>query len=210
MQMPSSEYEQNVFLNCPFDSDYATLFDAIIFAVHDCGFKARCALEMDDSAQVRIEKIFDIIQECKFGIHDISRTELDPVSALPRFNMPLELGVFLGARRFGQNRQREKICLILDKEPYRYQQYCSDISGQDIRSHGGDVRRTITVVRDWLRSATTERDVIIPGGSKIFDRYALFLSELPQLCTSLNLDREELIHNDYTTLVVGWLQANPW
>ena len=208
--MPSSEYKQNVFLNCPFDPGYAALFDAIIFAVHDCGFKARCALEVDDSAQVRIEKIFDIIQECKFGIHDISRTEIDPTSALPRFNMPLELGVFLGARRFGQGRQREKICLILDKEPYRYQQYCSDIAGQDIRSHSGDIRRTITVVRDWLRSATTERDVIIPGGSRIFDRYALFFTDLPQLCTSLNLDQEELIYNDYTTLVVGWLQANPW
>ena len=208
--MPSSEYEQNVFLNCPFDPGYAALFDAIIFAVHDCGFKARCALEVDDSAQVRIEKIFDIIQECKFGIHDISRTKIDPTSALPRFNMPLELGVFLGARRFGQGRQREKICLILDKEPYRYQQYCSDIAGQDIRSHSGDIRRTITVVRDWLRSATTERDVIIPGGSRIFDRYALFFTDLPQLCTSLNLDQEELIYNDYTTLVVGWLQANPW
>ncbi len=188
--MPSSEYEQNVFLNCPFDPGYAALFDAIIFAVHDCGFKARCALEVDDSAQVRIEKNFDIIQECKFGIHDISRTEIDPTSALPRFNMPLELGVFLGARRFGQGRQREKICLILDKEPYRYQQYCSDIAGQDIRSHSGDIRRTITVVRDWLRSATTERDVIIPGGSRIFDRYALFFTDLPQLCTSLNLDQD--------------------
>ncbi|MDE2722156.1 MAG: hypothetical protein OXI59_02140 [Gemmatimonadota bacterium] len=208
--MSSSDYEQNVFVNCPFDSDYAALFDAIIFAVHDCGFKARCTLEVDDSAQVRIDKIFDIIEECKFGIHDISRTEIDPTSGLPRFNMPLELGIFLGARRFGQSKQREKICLILDKERYRYQQYCSDISGQDIRSHGGDIRGAIIAVRDWLRNATTEKDVIIPAGSRIFDRYKLFLSELPQLCTSLNLDQEELIYNDYTTLVVGWLRANPW
>ena len=208
--MPSFDYEQNVFVNSPFDSDYAELFDAIIFAVHDCGFKARCTLEVDDSAQVRIDKIFDIIQECMFGIHDISRTEIDPTSGFPRFNMPLELGIFLGARRFGQGKQREKICLILDKERYRYQQYCSDISGQDIRSHGGDILGAIIAVRDWLRNATTERDVIIPAGSRICDRYKLFLSELPQLCTSLNLNQEELIYNDYTTLVVGWLRANPW
>ncbi len=208
--MPSFDYEQNVFVNSPFDSDYAALFDAIIFAVHDCGFKARCTLEVDDSAQVRIDKIFDIIKDCKFGIHDISRTEIDPASGLPRFNMPLELGIFLGARRFGQGKQREKICLILDKERYRYQQFCSDISGQDIRSHGGDILGAIIAVRDWLRNATTERDVIIPAGSRICDRYKLFLSELPQLCTSLNLNQEELIYNDYTTLVVGWLRANPW
>jgi hypothetical protein len=208
--MPSSDYEQNVFVNCPFDPDYAELFDAIVFTVHDCGFKARCTLEVDDSAQVRIDKIFDIIQECMFGIHDISRTEIDLTSGLPRFNMPLELGIFLGARRFGQGKQREKICLILDKERYRYQQYCSDISGQDIRSHGGDIRKAIIAVRDWLRNATTERDVIIPSGSRIFNRYEIFLSELPQLCTSLNLDQEELIYNDYITLAVGWLTANPW
>ena len=124
--------------------------------------------------------------------------------------MPLELGVFLGARRFGRGRQREKACLVLDRQPYRYQQYCSDISGQDTRSHGGDVREAIRVVRDWLRNTISESGTIIPSGSRIFDRYELFLSELPQLCSSLNLDENELIYNDYTTLTVGWLQANPW
>lgn len=88
--MLTSRYEQSVFVNCPFDADYAQLFDAIIFAVHDCGFVARCALEVDDSAQVRMDKVFDIIQECKYGTNDISRTELDEVSGLPRFNMPLD------------------------------------------------------------------------------------------------------------------------
>jgi len=58
--------------------------------LHDCGCVARCALEAYDSGDVRIEKILDIIDQCKLGIHDISRTELNEHS-LPRFNMPLEL-----------------------------------------------------------------------------------------------------------------------
>lgn len=66
------------------------------------------------------------------------------------------------------------------------------------------------VVRDWLRSATAGSNVIIPSGSRIFERYELFLTELPQLCERLNLDENELIYNDYATLVVGWLEANPW
>lgn len=33
-----------------------------------------------------IEKIFKMISQCKFGIHDISLTELDPSNHLPRFN----------------------------------------------------------------------------------------------------------------------------
>lgn len=208
--MPAPTYAQSVFVNCPFDSDYAALFDAIIFTVHDCGFVARCALEIDDGAQVRIDKIFELIQKCKYGIHDISRTEPDPISGLPRFNMPLELGIFLSARRFGSGRQRQKVCLVLDKERYRYQQFCSDIAGQDIWAHDGDIQKAVKVVRDWLRNATANSNIVIPGGGRIFERYELFLSELPQLCQNLNLDQDDLIFNDFSTLVVGWLEANPW
>jgi len=37
--MPHPEYEQSVFINCPFDPEYAPLFEAIVFAVHDAGFR---------------------------------------------------------------------------------------------------------------------------------------------------------------------------
>lgn len=83
----------NVFINCPFDEEYKPIFYSIVFAVFDCGFNPRCALEVIDAAQVRIDKINNIIEECTFGFHDISRTELDNEFNLPRFNMPLELVV---------------------------------------------------------------------------------------------------------------------
>lgn len=207
--MPSGSYDRNVFVNCPFDPDYAPVFDAIIFAIHDCGFVARCALEEDDSAQVRVDKIYGIISECRLGIHDVSRTELDAVLGLPRFNMPLELGLFLGARRFGQGRQQRKRCLVLDRERFRYQAYLSDLSGQDIRPHGDDPAKAIRAVRDWLSHSAPE-NVMLPGGTRMAGRYGLFLRELPALLEEVELEREELIYNDYTTLVVGWLKANPW
>ena len=115
--MHSTHYHDNVFINCPFDSAYKPLFDAIVFAVHDCGFVARCALEEGDASQVRIDKIYNIIEDCRYGIHDISRTELDEVSGLPRFNMPLELGIFLGAKRFGvedQDNPEEVVRVVRD------------------------------------------------------------------------------------------------
>ena len=99
-----ASYEDSVFINCPFDSQYRAIFYALVFAVHDCGYVARCALEVDDSGLVRIQKIEQIIADCRFGIHDISRVEPDPQTQLPRFNMPLELGLFLGARRYGNKR----------------------------------------------------------------------------------------------------------
>lgn len=206
--MTVSPYEYCVFVNCPFDDDYADLFDAVIFTVHDCGFVARSALEVDNSAQVRINKIFDIIKECKYGIHDISRTELNVDSGLPRFNMPLELGIFLGAKRFGTGKQRQKSALVMDRERFRYQVFCSDIAGQDIKAHQNKTEKAIKVVRDWLRSS--DETVKIPSGSKIARHYSEFREDLPDLCSAANLDLNELIYNDYTTLVVQWLKAHPW
>ena len=207
--MPGGTYAQNVFVNCPFDPSYAPLFDALIFAIHDCGFVARCALEEDDSAQVRVEKIYAIIAECQLGIHDVSRTELDTASGLPRFNMPLELGIFLGARRFGKGRQQYKRCLVLDQERFRYQTYLSDLSGQDIKAHAGDPAKAIGKTRDWLSQFASENRML-PGGKRMTQRYGLFLNELPALLDEVGVEREELIYNDFTTILVGWLRANPW
>jgi hypothetical protein len=66
--------------------------------------------------------------------------------------MPLELGIFLGAKRYGDARQRRKSCLVLERDPYRYQVFCSDIGGQDIWPHGNKVEDVIAGVRDWLRT----------------------------------------------------------
>lgn len=203
--MLTPRYEDSVFINCPFDTEYGALLDALVFAVHDCGFVARCAQEIRDTSQVRIDKIVEIIEQCKFGIHDISRTEPDPKTRLPRFNMPLELGIFLGAKRFGDRRQRRKVCLVLDKERYRYQKFCSDIAGQDPAAHNNDPAAATIVVRDWLRTHTRFG---IPSGSKIVERYAQFRKALPIMCKKANLDHRKLIFNDYAALVVEWLKEN--
>ena len=175
------------------------LFDAMVFAVHDCGFIPRCALEEDDASEVRIDKIYNIIADCRYGIHDISRTELDKDSNLPRFNMPLELGIFLGAKRFGVEEQKRKKCLVLDREQYRYQQFISDISGQDIQAHNNSSREVITRVRNWLRTAS--RRETIPGGSIIWRRYRDFRRDLPETARACQLTVEDLIFNDYTAHV---------
>jgi hypothetical protein len=126
--MPASP-SASVFINCPFDKQYQPLFEAIVFCVSACGFLPRCTLELTDASEVRIENIYRLIAQCTNGIHDISRTEVDDQPyQLPRFNMPLELGIFLGAKRFGGS--SKKRCLIMDRQPYRYQRFISDIGGR--------------------------------------------------------------------------------
>lgn len=201
-------YEDSVFVNVPFDKKYLRLSDALIFAVHDCGFIARSALEVEDSGQARVEKILNIIEQSKFGIHDISRAGVDRNTKLARFNMPLELGFFLGAKRFGSSRDREKRCLVLDRDRYRYRNFCSDIAGQDIRAHHDDPKEAIRAVRDWLSGHRS--GVLMLGGKAISERYERFRAQLPAQARDVKLDHRELTFGDYTHLVVGWLSKSPW
>lgn len=197
----TSDADRQVFINCPFDEDYADLFWALVFVIYKCNFRPRCSLEVDDASENRFEKIVRIIGDCRYGIHDISRTELGG-NGLPRFNMPLELGLFLGAKRFGGRSQRNKSCLVFDRERFRYQQFISDIAGQDIKTHNGSIRSLISEVRDWLSS----RNPGLESGSIIWEEYNDFQRDLPNLCTSLRLVQAELTFSDYTRLVFAWLE----
>ena len=202
--MDTGRYSENVFINCPFDKEYLILRNALLFAIFDCGFIPRCALEEDDSGNVRFNKIQKIIAECRFGVHDISRTELDGQTQTPRFNMPLELGVFLGAKHFGNKQQKGKVCLVLDREQYRYQAFISDIAGHDIRSHDDDPEEVIKHIRNWLNTASGRKT--IPGGRAIIARWRQFEADLPAMCEQSSIEVDELTYNDRTNFISEWLR----
>lgn len=195
-----------VFVNCPFDKAYKPMFDAIVFAITDLGFVARSAREEDDGADFRLEKIQRIIGQCKFGVHDISAVKLSGKHKLPRFNMPLELGLFLGCKRYGGKGHRSKVAMIFDTDPYRYQVFISDIAGQDIHSHGADIQTAIRELRTWL--ATASKRKALPGGKDIHKRYKRFQADLPALCAELKLQPDEVTFKDLRQIAVDWLKQN--
>ena len=195
-----------VFINCPFDGTYLPLFHAIIFTVVRCGFQPRCALEVNNAAEVRIEKIANIIKDCPIGIHDISRTESDSINQLPRFNMPLELGLYLGARYYGGRGHKAKACLILDREPYRYQKFISDIAGQDISTHGDSERQAIQAVRDFLNGLSGPRP--LPAGENIWTEYEGFLKVLPAICSHLKVTQTALQYQDFLYIVTDYISED--
>lgn len=200
-----AEYDNSVFVNCPFDADYMPLFRALIFTIGYCGFAPRCALEVDDSGETRAEKLLRIIRGSRFGVHDISRTESNAVG-LPRFNMPYEFGIFTGFKYGGGPRQRTKVTLVLDRERYRYQQFLSDIAGQDIKSHDGAPEKLIAVVRGWLQSHTPRKLV---GGAHVVRQFRRFQADLPALLVSLHKTEADLEnYRDFLDLVRGWTTAN--
>lgn len=197
----------DVFINCPFDDGYAPTFRALVFTIYACGFRPRSARELDDGAQTRIEKLFGLIEDCRYGVHDLSRTELDAANQLPRFNMPLELGIFMGAKRFGSPGQKAKRVLILDTEQYRYQRFISDLAGMDIHEHGGDPTRALRETRDWLANVSRR---VLPSADRVARLHEMFLADLPALATALEFNPIRIPYVDYERIVVEWLlQAAP-
>ncbi len=195
-------YDRNVFINCPFDDQYESIFNAILFVVHKCGFVLRCSKEYEDSSSIRIQNIVQLISESKYSIHDLSRVSLDITSQLPRFNMPLELGICIGAIEFGSKKQRENKYLIIESEKFRFKQFISDLSGQDIKDHKNSVEGVIKITRNWLSSKTPDT---IPSATLIYKEYQSFLEDLPLICKENNWIVNELTFEEYSTTVTNWL-----
>jgi hypothetical protein len=203
-----ANYDHHVFLNCPFDGNYTHLLHALIFVVHDCGFVARSALEVMEVGETRLKKILRIIEECQFGIHDLSRVELSE-GKHPRFNMPFECGLFWGAMAFGDKKQKGKRLLVLDKKRFNTQRTMSDIAGQDVEPHNNQVSKLINAVRNFLKTNST---IALPGSNVIQKRFRKFQRELPLIAKALGISDKEILRldyfSDYRDLVSSWLSVN--
>lgn len=198
-----SNYDDNVFINCPFDIDYALNLQAITFTVYRCGFFPISALSEDNALHNRLSKIEKLVETSKYGIHDISRTELGS-SGFPRFNMPFELGVFFGAKKYGNKYQKRKNALIFEKTKFTYQNYMSDLNGIDTKAHNNDTSIIIQSIRDWLK--TSSNRAAIPGHVTIIDNFENFQASLPAILTGLGLESATLTFNDLCLIIEEFLK----
>lgn len=210
--MSKKQYSKNVFINCPFyDDKYKDFVWALTFVISDCGFNPRCALENNDGSQGRLGKIEQIIEECQFAIHDISQTDLDKNTKLPRFNMPFELGLFLGAKLFGNKHQKSKNCLIFEKKKNSYDKYFSDLSGMDIECHDMKIEKVIEITRKWLSGLV--KNIILPSGKEIIKRYRYFDGFFVKAVTKQNTKPKKFYNNisyvEFHQILAIWQKENP-
>jgi hypothetical protein len=161
--------EKSVFINCPFDREYAPLFDAIVFATVCCGFIPRSALESGDVAEPRLARITRAIFNSRYSIHELSRCSGEGDENLARFNMPLELGMAMAKRFIGGVEDHD--WLVLVPEGHAYGRFISDLAGFDPPKHDGSVEKVTSAVMAWL---ATRKDAIPPVTPK------LVLSKLPE------------------------------
>lgn len=199
-----------VFINCPFDDDYLPCFEALLFAITLAGYRVRCALEESDGGDIRLEKLCRLIADCDDTIHDLSRTEAG-ANGLPRFNMPFELGLALGARQFGKGRQSGKRACIMVSSAFVLPRYLSDLSGSDPAAHEQRPHGVIRIVRDFLH--TTPQGQGLPGAAHMIELFERFRADLPFLARQARLTKDEVHarqgYRSYMDLLSGFCAAMP-
>ena len=169
--MVSPNFDNSVFVNCPFDEEYRHILQAILFCLVRCGLTPRIASERTDAGESRVEKIIELIESSRYSIHDLSRCQAREAGEHYRLNMPFELGMDFGCRRYGGQPFSGKIILILEEEPYRYQAAISDLAGNDIEAHGGDYLTAVRKVRNWFAGLNGFQPV---GAANILAEYEDF------------------------------------
>jgi hypothetical protein len=148
---------ESVFLNIPYDKEFEDLYVAYIVGLTQLGLRVNATLAVPN--QGRLEAIIGLIDESNFSIHDLSRIKSS--KGIPRFNMPLELGLALYRSHATKGRHR---VYVFESKPYRTQKSTSDINGIDPQIHHGTARGVMAGLRNILRQpgdVTTVPEMLI-------------------------------------------------
>ena len=128
--------DRSVFLNIPYDAAFENLLLAYIAGISAFGFTPRATLEVP-FGQRRLDRILDLISQCKYSIHDLSRVQLDRTAPrTPRFNMPFELGLTIALERAAFPDHSWVVCETVRR---RINKSLSDLDGTDAYVHGGTI-----------------------------------------------------------------------
>ena len=203
------DFDRNVFVNCPFDREYEPILQAILFCLMRLGLNPRIATERSDAGEPRIEKILELIQSSRFSIHDLSRCQARQAGEHYRLNMPFELGIDFGCRRYGGKPFAGKRFLILEEQPYRYQASISDLAGSDIEAHEGEYSTAVRKVRNWL----AEMEGFAPvAAARVLGEYEDFLQWYFQRQRAAGFSEADM--RDYATAELmaamsAWIDREP-
>jgi hypothetical protein len=142
--MPRRKRIESVFLNIPYDREFEDLYLAYIVGLTQLGLRVNVTLAIPN--QGRLEAIIDLIKESNFSIHDLSRIKSS--KGIPRFNMPLELGLALHRSHVTRGRHR---VYVFESKPYRAQRSTSDINGIDPQIHNQTPKGVMRGLRNIFR-----------------------------------------------------------
>ena len=147
---------ESVFLNIPYDSGFENLYLAYIVGLIQLGLRVNATLAVPN--QGRLEKIIGLIEKSEYSLHDLSRFET--TKGIPRFNMPVELGLALYRSHDTKGKHR---VFVFERKRYRTQRSTSDINGLDPQIHNGSPKGVMAGLRNIFRQpgdATTVPEML--------------------------------------------------
>jgi hypothetical protein len=149
--MPKHARQESAFLNVPYDRRYEDLYLAFIAGVCAFGLRPRATIEIPGGKR-RLERIIELIRECRYSLHDLSRVQLDrhPPST-PRFNMPFELGLAVDWSLCAGSGHE---WFVFESCPHRLSKSLSDLNGTDPYIHEGTVHGILRGLMNALTRIT--------------------------------------------------------
>jgi len=207
---PHPGFSKNVFINCPFDSQYnSTLLKPILFTIAYLGFTPQIALQTADSGEQRINKILSLILKSRYSLHDLSRIRSRRRGEFFRLNIPFELGIDYGCRRAAAGYLRKKRFLVLGAKPYDYKRALSDLGGIDVKPHANDPEKAVIALRNWFVDTVNLRNV--PSGSSIWEEFTDFHSDFHDQRKKDGFSRQDLNLmpvREYIAAIRHWLKTH--
>jgi hypothetical protein len=160
---------KGVFLNVPYDEEFSSLYVAYIVGLCQLSMVPHLTSEIPGGDR-RLNRIVQLIQGCRYSIHDLSRVELSVgAGAAPRFNMPLELGMTITWQILNPD---QHTWFVWESEPHRLQRSVSDLNGTDANIHNGTPEGVLSGLCDAFRR---DRSPSVP---QMLTVYGLFNSAL--------------------------------
>jgi hypothetical protein len=142
-ETPSVDLKR-VFINAPFDGAYEQLFVTLIGMVTFLEYKPHCVLEVRETGEGRLQRIYELMRSCRISLHDMSR-----IGTPARFNMPFELGLAVSLKLREPDRYET---LVLDSKPYQLDRRLSDYKGRDLFFHRGTCEGMVAALLDVFQS----------------------------------------------------------
>lgn len=170
--------DRSVFINCPFDADYAPLRDALVFGTVCAGLLPRSADDLGQVSVPRMARLTAALAGCRYSIHDLSRCRGEGELNHARFNMPLELGIAMAYKCSG-GRETQHDWLAIVPEGHVYMHFVSDLAGFDPRRHDGTALDVVRATTAWLWTLKTAVKKHRPGA--VYGALTLFTAARQQL-----------------------------
>jgi hypothetical protein len=168
-----------VFLNYPFDSEFAHLEDALQFPIVAAGLIPLCAKDFSTQDRPRLDMLVTAISKSHYSLHELSRSRGEGDDNFARMNMPIETGMAMFHALHTQ--RREHRCAFLVSTAHDYQKFASDFAGLDPKCHNNDEIEMIRLVYEWLRDVVPSQVFNLKPTVSVIERYNIYKQRLANI-----------------------------